>query len=43
MIVKQARVLPKNVRAIEGVKPNSRQVNYRINGERGPTRLATAT
>ena len=35
MIVKQPRVLSKNVRAIEGVKPDPRQVNYRIKGERG--------
>jgi integrase len=34
-LVKQARVLAKNVRAIEGVKSGSRQVNYRIKGERG--------
>jgi len=34
-LVKQARILPKNIRAIEAVKPHSRQVNYRIKGERG--------
>jgi integrase len=32
---RQARILPKNVRAIEAVRPGSRQVNYRIKGERG--------
>ena len=34
-LAKQARILAKNVRAIEGVKPCSRQINYRIKGERG--------
>jgi integrase len=32
---RQARLLPKNVRSIEAVRPGSRQVNYRIKGERG--------
>ena len=32
---KQPRVLAKNVRAVQGIKPGSRQVNYRIKGERG--------
>ena len=34
-VVKQVRILPKNVRAIEAVKPGSRQINYRIKGEPG--------
>jgi hypothetical protein len=32
---KQTRILAKNIRAIEAVKPGSHQVNYRIKGERG--------
>src|SRR5262245_36228941 len=32
---KQARLLAKNVRAVDAAKPGSRQVNYRIKGERG--------
>jgi len=32
---KQPRILAKNVRAIESVKPCARQINYRIRGERG--------
>ncbi len=32
---KQVRVLAKNVKAIEAVRPGPRQVNYRIRGEKG--------